>query len=337
MLLENNPLILYSLRETWSNNNKYFKNFNNQTQQHGNWTSDKVFNKSMLAYTVAIQESDERKEERKKHLVARQQKLRERLTEENANFQAELKQLGTNDKGSVHSIGLAKERIEQIRSVREDERKKLAAEKLYENWRLNNPHLREIESKKMQQSAVDKWQDQVKEKEEAELRVKSEQEEYARHLEIESRNAKRVELQIQQIKLNRELELKEILKQQMMEIKMREGETELLQSEEAELTNEKVRLALADEQRKEIAERNKRRDYGQQLLRQHKAKLRMRAKQVQEALEFDFKLLQSIKEANEKQKDVDAARKDRARQEAERIMQVLSQQMRLEKEREVSD
>jgi len=38
--------------------------------------------------------------------------------------------------------------MDSIKSAREEDRKKLAEEKLYQHWRENNPDIRQIESKR---------------------------------------------------------------------------------------------------------------------------------------------------------------------------------------------
>lgn len=104
------------------------------------------------------------------------------------------------------------------------------------------------------------------------------------------------------LKLNREAELKDLLKQQMIELRQREAETEVCQREEAMLANQRDAVDNLLEERRQIAERGNREEYGRQLLRQHKTKLKQKARQVQEELEFDMKILDAISKAKDEEK-----------------------------------
>ena len=99
------------------------------------------------------------------------------------------------------------------------------------------------------------------------------------------------------LKLSREVELKELLKQQMIELRQREAETEVCKREELSLAKQRDEIDMLLEERRQIAQRSQKEEYGRQLLRQHKAKLRQRARQVQEELEFDMKILAAMNES----------------------------------------
>ena len=89
-----------------------------------------------------------------------------------------------------------------------------------------------------------------------------------------------------------------------------------------------------NENRKILNDQLAHQEYGQYLLRQHKAKLRQRAKEVQDALMLDLKILQQMAESQENQKHLALEKRLKAKQEADDMIQVLNQQMRLEKQRE---
>lgn len=290
----------------------------------------------MFAYTKQMENSDESREEKKRIMDERRTRLKSLIDKENKSHEEELKQLrksgGLNP--NLNTIEELKMRSEQLKSAREDERRKLAQEKLYENWRQNNPELRQIESRQLQSHVVNAWGDQIKHKVEASEQMRQEENEYLQYLELERQKAEDLDLELKRLKLNREIELKELLKQQMIELKQREAESEVLKREEAQLMHERLNINSLNEQRHAIMDKNSRQDYGRQLLRQHKAKLRQRAKEVQQELEFDLKILQSLKDANEEQRHMESAKRLKARADAEQMIQVLNQQLRLEKERE---
>jgi trichoplein keratin filament-binding protein len=288
----------------------------------------------MLAYTRQQEESDERKQERLTWLRDRQSKLKELLRNESLVTEVELKKLRTNGRDNSNTLDAMKSRAENLKSAREEDRKKLAEQKLYENWRINNPEIREIESKKHQDFVVEKWKEQQKEKQDLIQMLNEQDNEYVKYLELERQKQQDLDLELQRLKLNREIELKEILKQQMIELKQREYETEVINREEADLMNENLQIMKLQEEREKMTNLESKQEYGRQLLRQHKAKLRKRAKEVQEELELDLKILKLINDTQDKQRHVESAKRLKAKADAEKMLMVLHEQLRLEKQRE---
>lgn len=85
----------------------------------------------------------------------------------------------------------------------------------------------------------------------------------------------------------------------MIELRQRDAETEVCKREEQELARQRDEVDRLLEERRAMAQRNAQEEYGRQLLRQHKAKLRQKARQVQDELEFDMKILAAINQARE--------------------------------------
>lgn len=114
------------------------------------------------------------------------------LDRDKSSQETELKSMRTNRQDSigggvlgVNSLEALKNRVEVLKSAREESRRKLAEQKLYENWRINNPELREMESKKLEEHVVGAWSDQIKEKHELSKIEKRETDEYLAYLELE--------------------------------------------------------------------------------------------------------------------------------------------------------
>lgn len=320
--------------EKWSNTIKFFQKANSEVKLHDALTSDRSFNQSMFAYSRQQDESEEKKQQQKELLQQRRNKLKQLFANEESSLQKELKNLRLNGINNSNTLSSLKMKAEELKWAREKERQKIAEDKLYENWRQNNPELRELESQQLQKHVVDAWSGQINEKEQASVIEENEKLEYLKYLEAERQKAEDRDLELRRLKLNREIELKEILKQQMIELKQKEAESDVLGREEYELTQEKLRLMKINEERLRLAEKNNKQDYGRQLLRQHKAKLRQKAKEIQEELEFDLKVLMLINESEDKDARIQSARRLQAKADAEHMIQVLNQQLRLEKEKE---
>lgn len=324
----------FDYREKWSNASKYYHNSNNQANQHKAWTSDRSFSHSMNAYSKQQEESDEQKEQRIKSVKDRQHKLKNLITSESLKYEQELKELRISGKDNSNTLDSLKNRIDMIKSAREEDRKRLAEEKLYQSWRENNPEIRQLESKQFEKYVHDTWSGQMKEKQEAVRLLEEEDNEYLKYLEAEKQKAEDLDLELKRLKLNREIELKEILKQQMIELKQKEAESEILNREESDLVQEQYEMMKLNEERDKISQANAKQEYGRALLRQHKAKLRQKAKEIQDALELDLRILQMIADTQDKQKHLEMEKRLKAKADAEHMIQVLNQQLRLEKERE---
>lgn len=288
----------------------------------------------MNACVKQQEETDEQKQQRIKSVKDRQFKLKNLFINDSQKYEQELKELRINGKDNVNTLDSLKNRIENIKSAREEDRKRLAEEKLYHAWRENNPEIRELQSKQLQQHVSSAWTDQLKEKQEAVKLLEAEDNEYFKYLELEKQKAQDLDLELQRLKLNREIELKEILKQQMIELKQREAESDILNREEADLMQEQYDIVKLNEQREMINQANAKQEYGRALLRQHKVKLRQKAKEIQESLELDLRILQMIADTQDQQKHLEVEKRLKAKADAENMIQVLNQQLRLEKERE---
>ena len=299
--------------------NKFFEYANNQSRKHSSWTSDRVFNASMQAYTRQQEDSDE---DRARRLGERQSRLVQLLAAEAKHNEEELKRVRQERRlqsggnvGALAATGVAlssrpandldvlRTRVDGLRQTRETERKRLADEKLYEQWRANNSDIRELESRRMQERVVDEWADQVRDKENAVRMRERDDAEYVRYLEEEKERALARDVELTRLKQTRAVELKEILKEQMIEVKQREAESEVLSREEAEVMRDMQSIEMVREERARINERRLKEEHGRQLLRQHKAALRKRAKEVQDAIEFDLGVLKVLKEREARQVD----------------------------------
>lgn len=102
----------------------------------------------MNAYKSLLDESSNLREDRKRKINERKSKLQALFQQESSSYEKELKDLRINGVDNSKTIDTLKYKIDSIKSAREEDRKKLAEEKLYQHWRENNPDIREIESKR---------------------------------------------------------------------------------------------------------------------------------------------------------------------------------------------
>jgi hypothetical protein len=143
----------------------------------------------MNAYTKQREESEEQKQQRIQSLKARQYKLKNLFINDSVSYEKELKDLRINGKDNSNSADMIKNRIENLKSAKEEDRKRLAEQKLYQAWRENNPEIRQIESKQLEKYVTNAWTDQMKEKQEAVRLLETEDNEYLKYLELEKQKA----------------------------------------------------------------------------------------------------------------------------------------------------
>jgi len=100
-------------------------------------------------------------EETRKQLEGRRDRLRQLLLEEQDLLARELE-------ASRLSVDLQEGRIRErcgnLKSAREEQRKLIAEQLLYEHWKKNNPKLREIESALHKEHVINSWKMQKEEK-----------------------------------------------------------------------------------------------------------------------------------------------------------------------------
>ncbi|CAF1279504.1 unnamed protein product [Adineta steineri] len=311
----------------WAQTANYFKAQTRHNSVHSHWTSPTSAVISNEAYR-----GQQDKEEKLNKLEQRRNHLAAILEGEKLQFQNELSSI--RQSSARESVPDMKMRAENLRSAREKERKAVADEKLYEHWIANDPDLRSIEQQKLQNLQPEIWSDQLNEKrlaqqEEEEMNLK-----YQEELRQRINEQEQLEQEEQNERKRRIEQLKYILQEQMDELRDKEEESELLKQEEERLLREQWELDQYEEAKQQMEKRYVQQDYGRQLLRQHKAKLHKRAKEVQEKLELDMKILSSIAHADEESRIEQSEQREQLRRDALHMLQQFQQQMKLEKEKE---
>ncbi|CAF1183008.1 unnamed protein product [Adineta ricciae] len=137
----------------------------------------------------------------------------------------------------------------------------------------------------------------------------------------------------------RHQQLKLILQQQMEEFNQLEKQAELFKQEEEHWYKEQIRLEEFQEIRRQTENFPIQQDQGRQLLRQHKAKLHKRSKEVQQRLDMDIDILTSIVHPEYESRLEQFDEQKQLKENVSNVLQQFQQQMRVEKnkEKEVDD
>ncbi|XP_030074205.1 trichoplein keratin filament-binding protein isoform X2 [Microcaecilia unicolor] len=274
---------------------------------------------------------EKQKEEKRAKLALRREQLGKLLQEEQDLFEAELRDLKQNKDFYITEI---KERADELRSAREERRKQVAEDLMYEHWKKNNARLQEVESTLHKKHVVNAWGDQVSEKKQQEAADQEEKKRFENEYERARREAME---RIKEEDVRRKQEEKqraEILRQQMEELKLREIEAKNLKKEQTDLLKQQWELEELEDQRNQMEERRKKSELGRFLSRQYNAQLKRRAEQIQEELEMDMKILSALIEKEDENQRLQSARREQAAADAAWMKHVIEEQLHLERERE---
>lgn len=313
-------------REKWTDRAKYFNKSEVEVVKQNAWTSDRSFQDSMDAWKRHTE-----KDLKVMQLQRRRSQLQRLLSKETAMYEAELKGLS---KTNYDRLDEMRDKSEEIKSARETQRKQIADDKMYEHWKRNNPDIRQLESNRHKKYVISAWGDQKEENQVKKQQEEEERKRYEAEMERERQAALEEERQKQESRLAEEKETAHALRMQMEELKKREAEAERLKRQQEELQRQELELEQLEDERKQAEERRKKAEMGRVLTRQYKAQLRRKAQQVQEALEMDRKILESLAAKEEEEGRIKTARKEKARADASWMKQVVEEQIRLEKARE---
>ncbi|EPY81860.1 trichoplein keratin filament-binding protein [Camelus ferus] len=291
------------LRQQWDQNSRYFKVSDICSSKQAEWSSKTSYQRSMHAY-----QREKMKEEGRRRLEARRQRLRQLLLEEQDLLARELEELRLSMNLRERRI---RERHENLKSAREEQRKLIAEQLLYEHWKKNDPKLRE--------------QDTAKEEEE-------------KQCENEYETARREALErMRAEEERRQLEGKlqaEALRQQMEELKVKEMEATKLKKVQENLLKQRWELERLEEERKQMAALRQKAELGRFLRHQYNVQLNRRTRQIQEELEADRRILQALLEEEDENQRAHLARREQALADVAWMKQVIEEQLQLERERE---
>ncbi|XP_068127574.1 trichoplein keratin filament-binding protein [Hyperolius riggenbachi] len=313
-------------RHEWDMANRYFKQSDVCSSKQAQWSSRISYEQSMNAY-----HREKQKEEKRKNLERRREELRKMLQEERNLLEAELKELNTNREPDLTSM---REKAEGLRSAREERRKQLAEELLFENWKKNNTKLREVESSLHKKYVVDAWGGQITEKIKEKAEEEKEKKRFENQYEIARREAIENMRREEEKRRQAEKERVEVLRLQMEELRLGELEAERLKKEQEDLLRQQWEVEELQEERRKIEERQKKAELGHFLSRQYTAQMKRRAQMVQEELAMDMKILAALISKEDEDQRLRSARREQAAADAAWMKRVIEEQLHLERQRE---
>ncbi|XP_077895055.1 trichoplein keratin filament-binding protein isoform X3 [Ictidomys tridecemlineatus] len=288
------------------------------------------------------------KEEKRKSLEARRDRLRQLMLEEQDLLVRELEELRL-------SMNLRERRIRErhgnLKSAQEEQRKLIAEQLLYEHWKKNNPKLREIELDLHKKHVINSWETQKEEKKQEEATKEQENRRYENEYEIARREAmERLRAEEERRHLEDKLQA-EALCRQMEELKLKEMEATKLKKEQENLLKQRWELERLEEERRQMAAFRRKAELGRFLRHQYNAQLNRRTQQIkqeldwawwhipvipaaQQAEEADRRILQALLEKEDEAQRMHLARREQALADVAWMKQVIEEQLQLERTRE---
>ncbi|CAG9853735.1 unnamed protein product [Phyllotreta striolata] len=321
--------------ELWTGTANYFDHWNKRTAKFVEWTSPRYYkeNNELVSGIKA-------KKDKEESLTMRRQKLRKLFHEESTSFNVELmihsskefdKPIENNDDVPTQIL---KELNDQVKLEEQARRKKEAETKLFDQWRRNNPLIRQCEAKYKCKDLKLSWLDQQIEKR---IQKEKEEEEARRIL---KENERRLELEKEKEKVRlRKIEeekhqLKEVLDSQIMEIKEKQKLSDELKEKENDEMQQQLCIAQLEEQIKLEEKRRRDKECALFNIRQHNRRIKQKCKDVQENLEQEKRLIMRFNELRLQDIIEERAKRDEIKRGIEEFLDIIKQQQALEIQRQ---
>ena len=309
----------------WNQTSDYYNKLARMNERYDQLISPEVTKTSMEATY-----RKENHEKRRQNLLGRRQRLKALLADEEEGHRAEMAALPS----GVQPITDLRAEREKMRKEREEVMRKEAELKMMQHWKINNGRFRDEERSINNYNVRQQLQEQIREKKEKEERQKLEQEAFERQMRDEEERKIRESLRIEEERKEEIRNMHQQLEKQMEDLRNREREMEVWKRTYAEQEELQRRVEISDRERKELEKKREGRELASFNKRQHKLKLRMRTKQVQEDLEEDRKRLAEMEKLTRAQDGCHEEKKKKAIEDVKWMHEVIRQQQEEEQRRE---
>lgn len=266
------------------------------------------------------------------NLECRRQKLRELLANEEACL---IQEMEDTQETVIERQAKMRERAKFLKDKRESERLMTVQEKYDLQFRGQCEELRSTLSKRHQDQVCLERLEQLRQKEEMAHQKRAQEQMYAQLWEQDMlEKAAREEREAKDLH-ERNLGVLDVLRKQMAALQAQKQEAVKLKEEEAHLLREQRALWKLEDERARQEKIRKQADTRNMLDRSLASKARKKAKEEQEQLAFDLKMLEQLLEESRNEAMETIQRKRELREEDRRYRDYLAQLMAEEKAREI--
>lgn len=228
-----------------------------------------------------------------------------------------------------------RERAKQLKDKREEERLQFVQEKYDQQFRSQNEELRSTLSKREQDLVCAERLEQLKEKENLDKVQKAHDDMYAELWEKDRLEKMAREEREAKTAHERNRETLDVLQKQMAALETQKEEAKRLKEEELQLMKEQAALRKLEEEAATEEKRRRQQETRDMLDQSLKMKMRKRAKEEQEQLAFDLKMLEQLLEESRNEAREQLKRKIELREEDRRYRDYLSRLVKEEKAKDL--
>ncbi|KAJ9599616.1 hypothetical protein L9F63_009933 [Diploptera punctata] len=305
-------------QQLWNGVTQYFHTWDVLNRKHNELSSPHLYKQGMELYKKAVED-----QKKLQNLELRRQKLAMLLFEESRQYELELAR--QKYRPSSHRIPL-----EELKCKRNRE----AELKLYYKWRTDQPAVRDMERKQHGHFVREAWVKQVQDRKEE--REKEEKEKMEMMQELEKQRLAEEEQKKQELeeKKERALQLQDHLRRQIEELRNKERKADELKKDEAEAMQKRAKLEEILTERRAAEEKLDKKNHFSFLQKQYQLKLRRRAREVQEQLADDMRLIERLLVMEVEEQTHRNEWREAAHQEMIKTRDILARQAIIEKQRE---
>jgi len=238
------------------------------------------------------------------------------------------------DKSRNGDLEALTRRVEEIKREKETARQECAQARKYQMWKRDNARLRSAEVERRRQEMVDIWTDQNHDRQ-AQLTLDADEKDRERkRVDLEREEAEIAAKMAQQLRAQKQQQLKDELHQQIVELTARETRQNQLKNEERELMQEQAELHLQRQLQIAKEKKEKQNNYQQILYRQYRAQILRRAHEIERELEEDLAVLERVELESRRDEHDQTARREKARQYARDALLITRQKLKEERARQ---
>ncbi|XP_022902809.2 trichoplein keratin filament-binding protein-like [Onthophagus taurus] len=321
-------------QQNWERQVDYYKKFEKTNSKFDDWTSPRYYESN----TELV---DRLKEKRNKEesLEKRRERLKKLFSEDSATYEIEMmmskaKQM---EKERVKLDDIPTELLKDLNvglKVEEEERRKKDAElKLYQRWRRDNLVLRDVERNKGIKDVKVSWLDQQIEKRMAKEKEKEECKKYLKERDENIQKQKDEEERFkEEVRIKNE-QLKDDLMKQIVEINLKQKESEELKRIEKKEIEKKQEVFELEQKLKELELYTRNKQIAIHNLKQHKLKLQKYYAQIQEDLIQEQNFVDDLIKSKATDLIQDAKTKREIKSTLDEFLKFTKEQKELEKKR----
>lgn len=309
----------------WNETSEYYNKVSQQNERYKDLMSQELYQSSKDANL-----KEKAMEKRQQNLLVRRNKLKTLYAKEKEAFEREVESLPSKD-NTLNDIQSTREKLQKAKN---EKMQKEAELKMLQHWKINNPRYREAERHRSNLMTSKILEQQMAEKKELDSAKKKEEEEIELLMIQEDIKRRDEQSKIEEDNKMKMLTLRKELENQMENLRTVEKEVTVWKRARAEQEELQKQVEECEGQRRKTETLRASRELNSFQKRQHRLKLKMKAKQIQEDLEVDCQKLEEMEAITRLQDDVYAEKKKKSVEEVKWMKSVLEQQQLEERKRE---